>query len=430
MSLRAFCVSLVFLALASPARAQKTPPDLRWMKQRINALSSNAMHGRGYVQKGSDRAAAYLVRQLREIGVQPFLPDSSYTQAYTFPVNTFPGQMRLKLGKKEPKPGVDFLVDAASAPYSGTGLRVTTTDLLRTGTDWSTADATNPPRLSGGPVFLLKNADSVQKILRARRTDLTDLLPKGCYILPVQGKMTWTVSTTAAQATVLYVQDSALPRRIRKADVAVDAKLVPASRQQNVVGIIPGTAAPDSFIVLSAHYDHLGMMGRSATFSGASDNASGTAAVLTLARHFVQHPPRYSVIVVFFAGEEAGLIGSKYFVDHPPVPLGNIRFGLNLDIMGDATDGVTVVNATEFGEEFSALERINTARSYLPQIRQRGKAAISDHHFFTEAGVRCFFLYSNGGAGYYHDVFDKPQALTLKNIPGVLELLKEFLGAL
>jgi aminopeptidase YwaD len=123
-------------------------------------------------------------------------------------------------------------------------------------------------------------------------------------------------------------------------------------------------------------------------------------------------------------------MGSDFFVDHPLVPLKRIKFLANVDIMGDATDGVTVVNATEYPEQFELLNSINTKNNYLPAIKSRGKAANSDHYHFSEAGVPAFFIYSNGGKGYYHDIYDKPEAITLNNIDGVVKLLKDFVAAI
>jgi len=167
-------------------------------------------------------------------------------------------------------------------------------------------------------------------------------------------------------------------------------------------------------------------MGKEAYFPGASDNASGTAMLLYLANYFAKNPQHYTMVFIAFSGEEAGLLGSSYFVNHPMIPLDHIRFLTNLDIMGDATDGITVVNATEFSKQFDALQRINNSKSYLPQIKSRGKAANSDHYHFTEAGVPSFFIYTNGGKGFYHDVFDNAASLSMTNIDMLAKLLVAF----
>ncbi|TAE76373.1 MAG: M28 family peptidase [Bacteroidetes bacterium] len=195
---------------------------------------------------------------------------------------------------------------------------------------------------------------------------------------------------------------------------------------QNVVGYIEGTAVKDSFLVLTAHYDHLGRMGKNSYFPGANDNASGTSMVLSLADYFAKNPPKYSVAFILFSGEEVGLLGSEYFVKNPIIPLEKIKFLFNLDIVGTGDDGGTVVNSTIFKEDFERLNKINTEKKHLPKLATRGKAANSDHHYFTENGVKAFYIYTMGGIAYYHDVNDIADTLPLTKYQGVFRLLKDF----
>jgi len=110
----------------------------------------------------------------------------------------------------------------------------------------------------------------------------------------------------------------------------------------NLLGLVRGTKHPDRYVVVSAHYDHLGV-GRAVNgdsiYNGADDNASGTAGVLALARWFRAHPPENSVIFTLFDGEEAGDLGSKAFVEHPPVPLAEIIANVNLDMVSRNVSG-------------------------------------------------------------------------------------------
>ncbi|MFI5178832.1 MAG: M28 family peptidase, partial [Vicinamibacterales bacterium] len=98
----------------------------------------------------------------------------------------------------------------------------------------------------------------------------------------------------------------------------------------NVVGHIDGTASPRKYIVVSAHYDHLGVR-NGVVFNGADDNASGTAALFAVAKYFSQHRPSHSVIFVAFDGEEAGLRGARAFVQQPPVDASTLAVDLNMD---------------------------------------------------------------------------------------------------
>jgi Zn-dependent M28 family amino/carboxypeptidase len=132
------------------------------------------------------------------------------------------------------------------------------------------------------------------------------------------------------------------------------------------------------------------------------------------------------MVFMAFSGEEAGLLGSSHFVKRQVFRPERIKFLTNIDIMGDASGGVTVVNATLFPKQFARLTAINDAKKYLPEIRSRGKAANSDHYHFSEIGVPAIFMYSIGGKGYYHDVFDRPAELSLYNVPGVAHLLIDF----
>lgn len=144
---------------------------------------------------------------------------------------------------------------------------------------------------------------------------------------------------------------------------------------ENVVGLIRGSdpALRDEYVVLGAHFDHLGRM----TFgtldpgvpnqihNGADDNASGTSAVLELARLLQQRRPRRSVVVAFFTGEELGLLGSQYFVDHPPLPLEAVQAMLNFDMVGRLRDDKLIVYGTATATEFKPLlDSLNTAPAF------------------------------------------------------------------
>ena len=114
----------------------------------------------------------------------------------------------------------------------------------------------------------------------------------------------------------------------------------------NVLGLIEGTRVPDRYIVITAHYDHVGMNGGQ-IYNGADDNASGVATMLEVAARLQAARPEHSVIFVGFDGEERGLLGAKHFVQAPPVPLSSIAMNLNFDMIARAeTDGKLWVTGT------------------------------------------------------------------------------------
>lgn len=421
-----FLVILVFLFLPlSWCNAQDCDTAIKsWLSSRIHILADTAMHGRGYVKDGKEDAADYIRKQFRKYRLKPVAPHRSYRQSYSFPVNIFPGRMDVMYNGRMLKAGVDYLADAGSSAFNGDNLGFEKVDLatIKDKEQWrkllTTFRFTNK-------VYYLENVDSLCALLGLKKNYFSLVLPVGCYVVPQKEKFIWTVSRESTHATVIYVKDSLFTGDLGKISVHIDAQLLKDVHSDNIVGVLRGEVK-DTFLAITAHYDHLGMMGDNAIFPGASDNASGSAMLLYMARYFSKHKHHYSILFIAFSGEEAGLMGSDYFTKHPLVPLSNIKFLTNLDIMGDATDGITVVNATEYPAQFELLKHINEQRHLLPQIKVRGKAANSDHYHFSERGVPSFFIYTNGGKGYYHDIYDKPDELSLNNVDNIVKLIIRF----
>jgi Zn-dependent M28 family amino/carboxypeptidase len=122
--------------------------------------------------------------------------------------------------------------------------------------------------------------------------------------------------------------------------IDVDNEYFKEYRTKNIAAFLQGET--DSFIVFSAHYDHLGEMGKGIYFPGANDNASGVALVLNLVKHFAKNKKKlkYSIAFLFFSGEELGLLGAKYYANNPLFPLSKIKFLVNLDMVGSGDKGI------------------------------------------------------------------------------------------
>lgn len=172
-------------------------------------------------------------------------------------------------------------------------------------------------------------------------------------------------------------------------------------------------------------------MGTETYFPGANDNASGVAMLLALGETIKSKPlKKYNTLLVAFAGEEAGLVGSKYMSENPLCEISKIRFLLNLDIMGSGEHGITAVNGRVFKKEFKLLQKMNRKTQAVPVVKARGKAANSDHYFFTEKGVRSFFVYTMGENKNYHDIFDTYENLNYNSFNGLAKLFDSFLRRL
>ncbi|RZI99973.1 MAG: M28 family peptidase [Brevundimonas sp.] len=186
----------------------------------------------------------------------------------------------------------------------------------------------------------------------------------------------------------------------------------------NILGVIPGTRVSDKYIVVSAHYDHVGV-NNGQIFNGADDNASGVSTMLALAADLKRQAPEHSVIIVAFDGEERGLLGAKHFVEAPPVPLTSIAMNLNFDMTARAeTDGKLWVTGTYQHPSFRpVLEGIpaNGAVSLAfgkdtPQdTGEDNWVEASDHGAFYKAQVPFLYFGVNYHPDYHRpsDDFDK-----------------------
>jgi aminopeptidase YwaD len=406
------------------------PQDISYEKGIINKLSSEKFHGRGYTFNGVNLAARYLVSEFRNNGLKSFGKD--YFQPFSIDVNTFPGNLKIELNGQKLLPGKDFIVQASSPSLKGQ-FNIISINL---------ADLDNGFKLhkaidKAGKGFLLvdERIEDTLSVERLRRFNSIkdalmfskDINLSGLIFLSEKSLTMGVSSVQAARPLIIIHSDQGELKNINKISLRLNSKLKQNYETGNVIGFVEGTAYPDTFIVLTAHYDHLGQLGRKVYFPGANDNASGIAMLLGLAEYFSENPPEYSLAFMAFSAEEVGLLGSGYYVEQPLFDLGKIRFLVNFDLAGTGDEGIKVVNGTIFKREFSLLQLLNEKNQYLPSVQIRGEACNSDHCKFYLKGVPSFFIYTLGGANYYHDIFDTPDNLSLSGFKGYKNLMIDFI---
>jgi Zn-dependent M28 family amino/carboxypeptidase len=160
----------------------------------------------------------------------------------------------------------------------------------------------------------------------------------------------------------------------------------------NVIGQITGRRRPNRYIVVSAHYDHLGVR-NGTVFNGADDNASGTAALFTIAQYFREHRPQNSLIFAAFDAEELGLYGSQAFVATPPVKKEDIALDVNLDMIGRAPDDKLFAVGTSLNPFLKPYVQAVAAKApVMLIIGHEDWAADSDHASFQRAGIPAIYL--------------------------------------
>lgn len=412
-------VFLFFLLLSSLFFAQeKKDAVYQYARKIVDTMASESMHGRGYVNEGDKIAANYIRSEFQKCGLQSFTSD--YYQTFSFPVNTFPGKMNVIIDGKELVPGKDFIVSSHTTSAKGKYNVVLADDELvqkkKKFKKFLKQDFSNT-------IIVLNDTGKQTKLLQ----DMKGNTCGASGIVALMDKLTWSVAQSVNDYPLIEVLRTPAFKPI-EISIEIESKFIPDHQSQNIVGYIKGSEFPDSFIVFSAHYDHLGQMGKGIYFPGANDNASGCAMLLNLANYYSnpEHKPKYSTAFIAFGGEEAGLLGSKYFTEAPLFPLENIRFLLNMDIMGTGEDGITVVNGSVFNKEFNNLVKINTQNNLIKDVKTRGKAANSDHYFFSEKGVKAFFIYTMGGIKAYHDIYDKAETLPLNEFEDLFKLIASF----
>lgn len=395
--------------------------DLSYPHKIIAELCNENMFGRGYVNDGALKAANYLENQFAILKLKKY--KNTYIQTYNFDVNTHPYPIECKLDNIAQKTGENFIVSASATSLEGSF------KLLFFNTKDSLDDILLQKKIEKG---FEQDEALVLRFSSKRNNAFIDSLKKyrqmpKLIIFTEEKKLTHTIATQTDDFNSIVFIDSIINSK-EKIQIDFKNKFETQHENKNLIGYIKGKKQ-DSTIVFSAHYDHLGMQGN-AMFPGASDNASGTSMVLYLAKYFSTHKPPCNIFFILFSGEEAGLLGSKYFTDHPTFDIRKIKMLINIDIMGSAENGITVVNGEVFKEKFERLKNINLSKKYLPEVHIRGKAKNSDHYYFSEKGISSFFIYSMGGAGFYHDIFDKANTVTLTHYDDVAKLLIDFVWKL
>ncbi len=381
--------TLFFLALSTGVFSQNGAGDFGFdmsdVRMHLLFLSSDELRGRKTGELGNQVAAKYISEQFRRIGLQTADSLGSYYQDIDFKKVKPPldGTFQTDIGTYKVGEDIIVLDDYASesenqlvfANYAWQGdPKVNLSDLEVEG-KWVLAHLGTP------------EDQDVQNALfnysREKRKIVKDAGAKGLIEI-YQGRFPWQFLArflTREQLSIadagedesefLYALiDGSTHEELQTIEAAMksDAKLIHSGRSEvklsssNIVGILPGTDARlrDEYIVLSAHYDHVGaevQQGNPRTlqdsiFNGARDNAFGVTAMLTTAQSLAKRPLRRSVVFVAFTAEEDGLLGSEYFVKHPVVPLDKIIFNLNTDGAGyNDTSIVSVFGLERLGIE-------------------------------------------------------------------------------
>ena len=409
---------IIFISLVA---FQLNAQDRPYFKRAVKELSSSRYQGRGYARGGANKAGKYLEKEFRKAGV-----DEVTLQPFSIDINTFPGAMEMWADGKILRAGVDFSMREYSPGVKGE-FPVYHVDTLNFDGDKLLADLAKAEN-AGCLVccdfwFTYKHRKVFSKLQKAGECPNAGLLLT--WKAPI--KFFKAYGEKVVDKPIVWVTPEAI-ENVKRVKLNVENEFLNDYELFNVVAKVEGERH-DSCYVFTAHYDHLGNLGRKVYYPGANDNASGTATVLTLARHYATHRPAFDMYFVAFSGEDANLRGSTYFAEHPLVPLSQIRYLFNIDMIGD-DNPVLYCELSDAGMgEYLRFEKLNLELHLFEALNRGALAANSDHYPFAVRGVPCIFLENKEGHAFphYHTPADNRKTVCWDSYEPVFKLVTAFI---
>ncbi len=461
---------LALLALAWPAMAAIPAANPQRYLADVKYLASPAREGRGAGTKGLREASQYIEHEFQSLGLKP-----AGTRSYLQPFLVTTGArlkgrnqllVRLNGSSRTLKLGEDYTplsfsaTGSVSAPLVFAGYGVTAPEFQYD--DYAGVDVKDkvavilryePKRFqekSGHP-GLTRHAQLITKAINARNHGaravilLNGALPAGEQDLLLKfgsqaGPQNVGIPMVQVKNAVAAEWLQAADKSLSELQHSIDSDLKPGSfalpdsaqvslavgieqvhaTVANVLGYLPGKS--DEYIIIGAHYDHLGRGGPDSLapsqigqiHPGADDNASGTAGVMELARMFTAEKtqPERGILFVTFAGEELGLLGSAHWVNNPTLPLDKAVAMINMDMIGRIRDSKLYVGGIGTGSTFNPGFE-NIARKYRFNIAySAGGYSASDHTSFVAKKIPVLFFFSGLHSDYHKpsDTWDKIDA--------------------
>jgi hypothetical protein len=453
--------------------AQIISPDLA--KQHLSIIASDAYEGRETGKPGADKAAHYIADEFKSLGLEPIVNDS-----YFFNVPLVENTMKISLTANgqdfvygsdfydyRPAPagavaGTEVLFIGYGADSEIAGMNLAGKVLLWVDEDKPQpgAKSNNGARPSAARLAIIKNLQAKSPaLILAINPEIAALLKRVGPRL-TQPQLTIKADNNASpQIGLLFITSAAADAILKPGGKLSDSLISMASKGSftaqtiqagfainvhadkkdvkavDVLGYLPGSdpKLKDETLVISAHYDHLGILPEGTkgdrVFNGADDDGSGTTGIMEIARAFSQakkdgHGPRRSILFLANVGEEKGLLGSEYYTDHPVIPMASTITDLNIDMIGrvgadyvgkpDSANTVYIIGSSMLSTDLhKANESANSLYTHLnldykyddPNDPNRFYYR-SDHYNFAKHGVPIIF-YFNGVHADYHQLSDE-----------------------
>lgn len=458
-------------SISSPAETYAesiTPEDFLAY---LSFLADDMLEGRETGERGQRLAAAYIRTQFMRLGLAPGVPqDNSYFQYYYINrSNTSSGE--IKLGNKTYRFGEDFYNYRSALPesltgefvFGGYGIQTEAYDNL-TGLDvkdkivlilggmpgqdkiedryallkdWRVRQE-NIEKMGARAMVMIVPSELSRTMKRyARRRSMTIAAsPKPgmpvIYLNPQMGKdLIGQVKGKPEKIKASLAEDANPPKlKFNKLDFSMSAQSEFSSvAASNVLALLEGTDKKEEIIVLTAHYDHIGVTKDGRVNNGADDDGSGTTAILELAEAFAKaaadgNRPRRSLLFMTVSGEEKGLLGSGFYTDHPVYPLENTVANLNIDMIGrtdaryaekaDSANYVYLIGADKLSSELHEISeaankdftQITLDYKYNDEKDPNRFYYRSDHYNFAKNDIPVIFYFTGVHVDYHKPTDD------------------------
>lgn len=411
----------LFLLVLAVVALQLNAQDLTHYKKIVKELSSARYQGRGYAEDGANKAGRWIAKEFAKAGA-----DEVVCQPFTLNINTFPGKMEVRVDGRKQLPGVDFTVREFNPGLKG-DFPLYYIDTLNYNPEKILADL-SLPQYEGAFVvcdfmFTFKHAADFRKLQRKAECSNAGLI----YIWESPLKFYKAYGDTVREKPILWVTPD-FPTDAKRIEVDMENEFLQDYECFNVVAKVEGDRH-DSCYIFTAHYDHLGKLGKHTFYPGAHDNASGTAAIITLAAHYAKHKPAYDIYFVAFSGEDANLRGSEWYAEHPSVPLAQVKYLINLDMIADNNPAQYCEVSDEGMRGFALFEAINGQKGYFKALDRGKLAGNSDHYPFAQRKVPCIFFMNEDGDAfkYYHTIYDRWENAIFSNYAPTFKLIVDFI---
>ena len=395
--------------------------DLGHYKKIVKELSSAKYQGRGYAEDGANKAGRWIAKEFAKAGA-----DEVVQQPFTLDINTFPGKMEFSVDGKKQVPGIDFTLREFNPSIKGE-FKLYYIDTLNYNPEKIFADLATEEYKGAFVVcdfmFSYKHTADFRKLQNKNDCTNSGLI----YTWEAPLKFYKAYGETVREKPIIWVKPD-FPKDAKTIKVDIENEFLDDYECFNVIAKVEGSRH-DSCYVFTAHYDHLGNLGKKTYYPGAHDNASGTAAIITLAAHYAKNKPEFDMYFIAFSGEDANLRGSEWYAKHPLAPLSEIKYLINLDMIADNNPEQYCEVSDEGMQGFALFEKINEEMGYFKALDRQELAENSDHYPFASRNVPCIFFMNEDGDAFkfYHTVHDTWKNSIFTNYEPTFRLITDFI---